>query len=426
MKTFAALLLAGSLSLPAAAGASSLVTLYAFQGGNTDGAGPLGGLTLVGNTLFGTTYLGGKYVSGTIFKIHRSGKHYQVLYNFQGGANDGAGPRAGLTLVGTTLYGTTMTGGSANKGTIFAYDMKAGYQLLYSFKGGLDGAQPVAKLTDVNGVLYGTTQRGGSLGCFDQGGCGTVFAFDPESGIETVLHSFTGGAADGNAPVAALVSFGGALVGTTTTGGSRACFAAAGCGTIFQIVPSPGSYQVLYAFQGGTDGADPVDALTAGNGVLYGNTRHGGGDGCGGLGCGTVFSFDPATQTAPVLFGGFGGANGFKPDGDLSVAPAKGPSVHRGTGAGPTSGGGNGSGGPRAPGTGVPSGTIYSVDLVTGMQKVLYNFTGGNDGGKPGGALVTVGGAYYGETYQGGQYDSGTLFMLRPLARMLRIETRTK
>jgi uncharacterized repeat protein (TIGR03803 family) len=401
--------------MPAGAGTGSFATLHFFPCGKTDGAGPLGGLTLVGNTLYGTTYLGGKFGSGTIFSIHRSGTHYHSLYSFRGFPQDGAGPRAGLTLVGTTLYGTTVTGGSANMGTIFAYDLITRYRLVYSFQGGADGAGPAAKLTYVNGVLYGTTQFGGSTGCFDRGGCGTVFAYNLQTGKESVVHSFAGGATDGSAPLAALTPFNDELVGTTSSGGGgTACFGGAGCGTIFQFMPFPVVYQVLYSFQGNADGADPVDALTAGSGVLYGNTRRGGGIGCGGLGCGTVFSFNPQTRAAPVLFGAFGGTNGFKPDGDLSVAPPKGPSVHRGTAAGPTTGGGDGSGGPQAPGTDVPSGTIYSVDLKTGVETVLHNFSGEPDGSKPNGALVAFDGAYYGETYKGGMNYSGTLFMLRP------------
>src|ERR1700679_2206352 len=50
---------------------------------------------------------------------------------------------------------------------------------------------------------------------------------------------------------------------------------------------------VLYTFQGGNDGANPAGSLIEVNGVFYGTTAQGGGTGCGGAGCGTVFSLTP-------------------------------------------------------------------------------------------------------------------------------------
>jgi uncharacterized repeat protein (TIGR03803 family) len=79
------------------------------------------------------------------------------------------------------------------------------YSVLYNFTGGADGASPRELVRDAAGNLYGTTQYGGntSSSCpFGSSGCGVVFKVDP-SGIETVLHSFTG--TDGYAPVASLL-----------------------------------------------------------------------------------------------------------------------------------------------------------------------------------------------------------------------------
>lgn len=57
---------------------------------------------------------------------------------------------------------------------------------------------------------------------------------------------------------------------------------------------SASSGQVIYSFQGGSDGANPYSDLVmdaAGN--LYGTTSQGGGTGCNGQGCGTVFELTP-------------------------------------------------------------------------------------------------------------------------------------
>ena len=43
-------------------------------------------------------------------------------------------------------------------------------------------------MIDVKGVLYGTTVYGGVSRC----GCGTIFSLDPDTGTETVFHSFAG------------------------------------------------------------------------------------------------------------------------------------------------------------------------------------------------------------------------------------------
>jgi len=55
-----------------------------------------------------------------------------------------------------------------------------------------------------------------------------------------------------------------------------------------------GERNTVYQFKGGTDGSMPQEGLiidSAGN--LYGTTLYGGGGGCGGKGCGTVFKLSP-------------------------------------------------------------------------------------------------------------------------------------
>jgi hypothetical protein len=50
---------------------------------------------------------------------------------------------------------------------------------------------------------------------------------------------------------------------------------------------------VLYSFQSGSDGAAAQAPLVEYKKRLYSTTYHGGGTGCGGVGCGTVFSVSP-------------------------------------------------------------------------------------------------------------------------------------
>ena len=136
--------------------------------------------------------------------------------------------------------------------------------VLHTFTGGSDGAYPHASLVmDAKGNLYGTTYRGGPANA------GTVFEVNSD-GVESVLHTFTGGTTDGGSPNAGLVlDSQGNLYGTTIVGG------AFGAGTVFKLT-NTGGETILYSFKG-LHGAQPYAGLlmdTKGN--LYGTTCRGG------------------------------------------------------------------------------------------------------------------------------------------------------
>lgn len=162
---------------------------------------------------------------------------------------------------------------------------------MYSFKGGSDGSIPYGQLIIVDGILYGTTLDGGGTGCYQGRGCGTVFSVTP-AGVEKVLYAFQGGN-DGAYPDAGLTNVAGTLYGTTEQGGGSAnC--STGCGTVFSIT-SEGIEMMVYSFQGGNDGAYPDASLTNFAGSLYGTTYFGGGGtNCNNIShCGTVFVITP-------------------------------------------------------------------------------------------------------------------------------------
>ena len=71
-------------------------------------------------------------------------------------------------------------------------------------------------------------QLGGGSGCRFGRGCGTIFSFDPNTGQETSIHTFT--SAEGVEPQG-LTASNGVLYGTAQHGGGRRG------GTIFSIVP---------------------------------------------------------------------------------------------------------------------------------------------------------------------------------------------
>ncbi len=207
----------------------------ASGGSNADGAEPFAPLTMdkAGN-LYGTTELGGAYGLGTVFKLTPSGG-YSILHNFSGSSgspSDGTEPYAGPLVMDKSgnLYGTTAFGGTSNVGTVFEISASGAESLLYSFTGLVNGDGEVpysGLLLDGKGNFYGTTYQGGD----SVSQCGTVFKLTP-SGVETVLHRFTG--PDGCHPYSgALIvdSKGKTLYGTTSGGGS------AGAGTVFSVTP---------------------------------------------------------------------------------------------------------------------------------------------------------------------------------------------
>jgi len=257
------------------------------------------------------------------------------------------------------------------------------YSILHTFTGPPDGSEPHAGLVrDAAGNLYGTTYYGGVSGY------GAVFMLDMTN-HEMVLHSFTG-APDGATPIGGLFrDAAGNLYGTTSYGG------VSGYGTLFKVDPT-GMETVLYSFTGGTDGDGPFAGLiqdAAGN--LYGTTFGGGASGYG-----TVFKLD--TTGRETLLHSFAGypTDGGNPTACLVMDSA-------GNLYGTTFGGGT-----------YGNGTVFKVD-PTGMETVLYSFTGGTDGSGPSAGLAQdAAGNFYGTTYYGGNLTlcsgsgCGTVFKL--------------
>ena len=167
------------------------VVTHDFWGGTGDGAGPQAGIARgSAGVLYGTTYSGGTSNNGTVFSLTPPASQgvawtETVLYNFAGGAGDGANPQGGVVIgPAGVLCGTTTGGGPANSGTVFSLAPPASpggawtETVLYSFAGASDGALPTSLTIGSDGVLYGTTVRGGTLDgpyCAPLG-CGTVFS----------------------------------------------------------------------------------------------------------------------------------------------------------------------------------------------------------------------------------------------------------
>jgi uncharacterized repeat protein (TIGR03803 family) len=367
----------------------------------------------------------------------------KILHNFSI-LPHGANPESNLISDNSgNLYGTTSNGGY---GVVFELTPMSGGEwtetILHTFVGnpesGPDGAYPAAGLVfDPVGNLYGTTSQGGTYGQ------GTVYKLTPSSSgkwKETVIHEFAGYPTDGATPAANLVfDTAGNLYGTTAYGGSGGnCgdqYTQITCGTVFELSPVSGYWveNILYNFQGGSDGCAPVSSVTLDdNGNVYGTTELGGtvGGPCY-FGAGTVFKLTAVAGvwTESVLYAFMGTTDGAVPLGgvifDLAgnlygtasyssgnrskmfsprpLPSAKNHIVH-----------------PKAGGCGV----VFELSPSSGgtwTDNTIYTFNGGTDGCSPGSNLIfDSSGNLYGTTLFGGSstYCSGsgcgTIFELSP------------
>jgi uncharacterized repeat protein (TIGR03803 family) len=232
-------------SIDPSKGVESVLHSFCGQRQCSDGQSPAAALVNVHGTLYGTTSYGGNKGDGTVFALDPETGAESVIYSFCSQGGDGC----------------------------------------------TDGAVPLASLIYEKGILYGTTQTGGTHNyCRFQVGCGSVFSLDPDTGEETVIYDFqASGSGDGNNPDSGLIDVHGTLYGTVPYGGAdgSGC-GGSGCGAVFAVDPKTGSEKVIHSFGRGKDGADPEAGLILVNGELYGTTASGGRHGCG-----TVFSVTP-------------------------------------------------------------------------------------------------------------------------------------
>lgn len=227
------------------------------------------------------------------------------------------------------------------------------------------------------------------------------FTIGASAQTETILHAFTGGA-DGGVPIGGpILDSAGNLYGTTIGGGSKG-LNCTGCGVAFELIPGANggwTEKVLYSFDQqigdplGPQGPLVFDA----NGNLYGTSSGG-----GSYFDGTVFELTPGADgswTNKVIYSFTSGTGAYYPQGGVAIDNA-------GNLYGVADGGRYG------------FGTVY--ELVAGTngtwtEKVLYSFTGGNDGaGAYGRLTIDQSGNLYGVTAGGGLHDYGVVFELMP------------
>ncbi len=392
---------------------ATYTVLYSFVGSPGDGAAPweIGGALVrdASGNLFGSTAQGGIAFCqgvgsqwGTVFEL--SGSTDTLLFNF---ADQDCGGTVGIAPSGSlardssgNIFGTTQAGGPSGGGNVFELSAGGVFTVLHYFAPG-EGEDPYSGvILDRQGNIYGTTPLGAL-------GYGTVYEINNQ-GAFSVLYTFTGGA-DGGKPYGGLaMDLFGNLYGMTWVGGTSQD------GVVFELSRSGGGWTetVLHTFTGSSnDGQNPRFASltlqsTGPLTQIYGVTELGGSNGAG-----TAFSLTKTlTGYNFKLLHSFTRTNGDGgiPRGTLLLRNGK---LYGTTAAGGSSG---------------DWGTVFQLapgptPLGGWQETILYNFTGGADGGTPIAGLVADStGALYGATRDAGivnsscAYGCGVIFKVQP------------
>ena len=348
--------------------------------------------------LWGTTLGGGSSSGGTLFKVNIATGE---LITVQQTNPLGSGPSKGLVSDGSGFLWGVMTGANS----VFKIDASTGvFTTVASFTFDGDGGYSPggALVQDDAGFFWGTTTAGGLHGR------GSIFKIDAATGILTTVAALPATAA---APYSPLVSDGvGSFWCTSAIGGSQKS------GTIYKVAAASGELTTLFDVvdePGMATGLSPRSGLTRDNsGALWGTTYRGGANKFG-----TVFKLDPISResTTVLSFSMAGPGNrGANPNATL---------VDDGTGYlwGSTFVGGIDA---REMGAGFLNsyGTVFKINPATGELATVVDFTGTNApnyGMFPYGALVSDGaGSLWGTTDRGGHLsapgatDNGTVFKI--------------
>ena len=350
---------------------------------NFDGADPTTGLILVSNVVYGAGRTGGISNYGTIFSLNEDGSAFTNLYDFTNGT-DGANPTGAGCLVFSSnlLFGVCSFGGTntPHLGTVYRINTDGtGFANLHSFHG-TDGQSPTAVLILSGGALYGTTHSGGGTGKH-----GTIFQINTDGSGFNTIFAFSG--TNGASPSSPLTLSGNTLYGVTLQGSN-------GFGSIYRVDTDGADFTNLYNFTNGLDGSLPQSALMLLSNVLYGTTTSGGVSNVG-----TIFRINTDGS-------GFGELHEFtstydagEPFGSLTLCS----NVFYGTALAGNANSTN-------------YGVIFQINPDGSGVTNLYNFSGGSDGAGPTTALVLNGNTFYGTADEGGSafaaVGDGTLFAL--------------
>jgi uncharacterized repeat protein (TIGR03803 family) len=304
---------------------------------------------------------------------------YKVMDYFNGVPSTPVTPGVIAQSRGGNLVTTASDESTDFVGSAFRVATSGTLTLLHKFSTA-EGDAPSGGLTLArDGFFYGTTAFGGSTNG------GTVFQMTAD-GVITRLHEFDRGV-DGVPYAPPVQSLYGDFYGTTYGDAINPGAQDPDAGTVYKI-DSAGNYTLLHTFTG-PDGANPSAPLvqSAANYWFYGTTEHNGPNNVG-----TIFRVDSKGDFETLHNfntgdGGYPGALIQAGDGNFYGTTYLGGANNQGV--------------------------IFKLTPGTNQVTVIYTFTGGDDGGGAGGALLQGSDGYlYGTTDLGGAMEGGTLFRI--------------
>lgn len=217
------------------------------------------------------------FASSTITAVHTF-----VCTGTQGAScPQGEGPGSLIQGSDGNFYGTASASTlnfPQNGGTVFSLTPAGKLTVLHSFNNLQQGNFPGFLAEGPDGNLYGITFSGGG-----SGNHGVVYRVSKQGFGFKVIHQFcaTSSCTDGVGGTNLVVGRDGNLYGTSTFGGTGFC--QGGCGVIYRVVPSSSTYEVVFNFNGTTDGAFPSGLTVAPDGSFVG------------LGGAVLFHYSPVT-----------------------------------------------------------------------------------------------------------------------------------
>jgi uncharacterized repeat protein (TIGR03803 family) len=319
-----------------------------------------------------------------LISLARAATKEEVLYSFNG-AGDGGSPNGGVTLdkLGN-IYGVSNGCYWSSFGNVFKLargKFSWTYEPLYEFADEGDGGCPIDGVTAYNNTLVGTTDDGGN-----GQGSGVIYRVVPgkQNWTYDVVYQFSGGD-DGAGPLGVVSDRKGNLYGTAFLGGVN------NDGTVFELTPQGDggwNFTLIYAFNNTEGGTPTGSVIMDGSGNLYGAALW------GPNGDGVVYELSPQqnrTWNYTVLHA-FSGSDGSGPA-NLIMDPA---GNLYGTAAGGTNN----------------DGLVFELLKSNGWQEAILHTFSGTDGASPEGITLDPSGNLWGAASSGGNNNNGLIFEL--------------
>jgi uncharacterized repeat protein (TIGR03803 family) len=319
----------------------------------TEGSHGVGSLITYNNKFYGIDSLGGEFSKGVIYEFDIQTGTFINLHSFDG--TNGQNPNGELTVYNNKFYGTTKSGGSNSIGVLYEYNPTTSiFTKRFDFTVTV-GSKPVGKLTEFGGKLYGCANIGGTANR------GTIFEFNTSTNVTIVKANLSN--INGGNPNSGMVLFSNnKMYGTTENGGQLSGVS----GVLFEYTPGSITYSAKVNFNTATGlGNKPHNELAIYGNKVYGATRN-----VGLNGNGTLYKYEPSTNTATKLLDFSNASTGSKANGLYGInGKLYGTCMEGGSNA---------------------LGTLFEVDTLTNILTVKHNF-GGLSGETPiGGNLISV------------------------------------